>query len=237
MKKIFVIEDNDKDFLSIYQMIKKNIENVEIYPSNIDENVKLRRVFKGFFSAREQTSIPAIKKIKELNINSYDGLILDYELFPSNRLVNGIQLFTDLEIKIKTMILTKYTAIKFKKIEEIVLKENLSSLILIKPKGILLHLTDDLEKEHINNINMHFFEIQDDVILKNNVLEKLKENSPLITSASSDINNLKFKIATISNQLTNKINQNQLNLNEEILESLDKSNDIDYLEILNNLNK
>ena len=234
MKKIFIIEDNDKDFEKICEILNTNFQDVEIYPSNLIENRELRKCIKALFSARDNTSIPARNFLMGLNINEYNGVILDYELFPSNKLVNGIELYKELKINIKALILTKYTGRKYDVIDESIQKEGFSSNILVKQKGNLVILTDEQKDEHIKNINQHLFsDSSTETLSKKKIIEKLNANKPKLNSATDSINKEIFELTDV---LILKINETAFNIKNDLNFNLEFKSDAKYLQVLIELN-
>lgn len=234
MKKIFIIEDNDKDFQKICEILNTNFQDVEIYPSNLIENRELRKCIKALFSAKDNMSIPARNFLMGLNINDYDGVILDYELFPSNKFVNGVELYKELKIKIKALILTKYTGRKYDMIDESIQKEGFSSNILVKQKGNLVILTDEQKDEHIKNINQHLFsDTSIETQSKKLIIEKLNTNKPKLNSATDSINKDIYRVTT---ELILKIEKPEFILNSDFIKKLEFESETKYLQVLIELN-
>ena len=233
MKKFFIIEDNKKDFQSLYNLIKENFSDPQIYPSNLEESNYLKNQIKALFSAKHVISKPARDFLNSLKINEYDVLILDYELWPSMKLVTGIQLYQELDIKTKALILTKYSAVDYDGIIKLIKSQGLTDMILVKQKGSLVVLSEEQKKEHINNINSHFFNIISEAEIKKQIIDILTKNKPKIIAAITEILR---ETANITEEIIKKINDSKLNLTEELLIKLDESNEIEYLKVLKEIN-
>ena len=235
MKKIFIIEDNDKDFESLYNLIAEEFKDYLVYPKSIEENRELRKNIKALFSASEKKSEPARKFLNELNINNFDGLILDYELYPSIRLVTGIVLYNELNLNLKTLILTKYTAKKFDIIFDDLKNNESADKILVKQKGNLVVMPEVQKNEHIKNIREHLFGeiVNSDSHLTKSALKKLAENKPKLNGASDQTNR---DIYRITGELIEKIENKKLIITQDIVNKIFFESDSKYLMILNQLN-
>lgn len=233
MKKFFIIEDNQKDFMRLHKLIEENFTDAEIYPSNLNESNLLRKTIKALFSANHKISDSAKSFLDGLKINEYDALLLDYELFPSMKLVTGIKLYQELSLTVKALILTKYTGVDYDGINNTIKNIGLTNEILVKQKGSLVVLSEKQKDEHIKNINKHFFNQDSEIEIKKQIIEKLIKNKPKIIAASTDIHR---ETALMTEEIIKKINDSKLNLNADLLIKLDESNEIEYLKILIEIN-
>ena len=152
-------------------------------------------------------------------------LILDYELWPSMKLVTGIQLYQELDIKIKALILTKYSAVDYDSIIKLINSKKLTDKILVKQKGSLVVLSEEQKKEHINNINSHFFNITSKAEIKKQIIERLTENKPKIIAVTTETLR---DTANITEEIIKKINDSKLDLDGDLLIKLDVSNEIEF---------
>ncbi len=162
MKKIFLFEDDIQDFNRILQVLKSNFTEALVFPANDIEFEKLRVNINNLFCPKALIKEEAEQYINSLEINGYDGIILDYELNETFDGINGITLYKRLGLNIKALILTKYIGDEFEKIKEEISKDSLSNQIIAEQKGNIQSLSKSQEQTYIRHINSHIYDLRDD---------------------------------------------------------------------------
>lgn len=187
-KRILIIEDNSRDFLKMVAFFEEKFPEIDIYPKSEEENKILKKHIKQYFSPATTKKENAEEYINNLNFNSFDGIILDYVLDGSFQGVNGISLYNSLNLQVKALVLTKLTAVEFKKIETQIETLGLRRKIKAIQKGASNNLTKEQKAEYEKTINQHIFnKVEQEDLPKVVILTALKEEYIAVRSHLSNI--------------------------------------------------
>ena len=197
MNKFLIIEDNDDDYSVLANFLKTEYPKDQVYPSNSTEHDAVRKNFRKLFSADINVREEGEKYFKHIDINSFNGVLLDYELDEDCRGSNGIQLYKDLKIKIPALILTKYTGIQYVNIEHEIEQEKLSSVIKPIQKGSIMQLSEAQKKYYKQNIDEHLLKIK-----MSQTNEPLKK---ILIVTTTKIETTEFHARMVADGLTRKV--------------------------------
>ncbi len=168
-KKILIIEDDLSHWTYIKSMFSDD-DDFSCIPTEINEFNKIRDEVNNLYSPKDDVSDNAknylINKIKNVDL-----LLLDYELDDSNKTINCINLYKELNLNVKALIYTKYKSSKF----DTILKEIKSHSYNDRMKAI--QKPEDLKKVYELNKTIEY--------LKSTIKEVINNNEELLNYDSS----------------------------------------------------